>query len=293
MEIIKFNCRNQRLSRINSGIVASNSYGYLKIQVNFLTNDWSKVHTRFANFSYCGRNYPRLLDEDGMCFVPEEVLKIVPRCPFKFKVSVYGGGITSNTVTIEFEDSGLTPYEDDSTNTKYLNEIINQLTAELDDLHETKADNITYNEEDNTIQLTANGQLIGDSIQAHLCSCGIQKITVDENNNVIITMEDGSVINIGQSGGTSTGVSVSKFEIDENGDLLAVYSDGTIANIGHVVGSDGKSYIYVPEVTEDGMLIFTLKDNAEEEKLEFDINKNNDWSPIGGNEDSDYIWEPM
>lgn len=288
MFIIQMNVSNQRLTRYTAGVVSSNSAGYLKLKFVFRTNDWKNVSVKMANFSYRGRNYPVLIEDDNTCFVPKEVIKIP-----SFSVSVFGGGITSNIVKIPVENSGIEPCEDESISVKYYNEIINKLTATIDDLHETKADNIVYNEEDNTIQLTANGQLIGDSIQAHLCSCGIQKITVDENNNVIITMEDGSIINIGQSGGTSTGVSVSKFEIDENGDLLATYSDGTIANIGHVVGSDGKSYIYVPEVTEDGMLIFTLKDNAEEEKLEFDINKNNDWSPIGGNEDSDYIWEPM
>lgn len=289
MLILKLSVRNQRLSKFNSAVIASNSVGYLHCSFNFVTNDWDKVSVKMANFSYMGRNYPRLIDENNMCEVPKEVIK-----PNKtFGVSVFGGGITTNMVRYEVEDSGIVPYEESGISDKYYNEIINKLTATIDNLNESKADNIIYNEDENYIQLTANGQPIGDSIQAHLCSCGIQKITVDENNNVIITMEDGSVINIGQSGGTSTGVSVSKFEIDENGDLLAVYSDGTIANIGHVVGSDGKSYIYVPEVTEDGMLIFTLKDNAEEEKLEFDINKNNDWSPIGGNEDSDYIWEPM
>ena len=255
MEIIKLNCRNQRLSRVNSGVVASNSYGYLKIQVNFLTNDWSKVHTRFANFSYCGRNYPRLLDEDGMCFVPEEVLKIIPRCPFKFKVSVYGGGITSNTVTIEFEDSGLTPYEDDSTNTKYLNEIINQLTAELDDLHETKADNITYNEEDNTIQLTANGQLIGDSIQAHLCSCGIKSFDVDENDNITITLMDGRVI-----------------------------------ELGHVDGASGATFI--PHINEQKILTWT-NDKGLDNPQPVDLNPFDEWTSISGSSDSDYIWEPM
>jgi len=251
LEIIKFNCRNQRLSRYNSGVVASNSYGYLKIQVNFMTNDWSKVSVKMAQFSFRGRNYPCLLDDNNMCLVPEEVIK-----PGKFKVSVFGGGITTNTVSIEVEDSGITPYEDDSVSLKYYNEIINKLSATIDDLNETKADNIIHNAEDGTIQLSANGQPIGDQIQATLCSCGIKSFDVDENDNITITLDDGRVI-----------------------------------ELGHIDGAAGVTFI--PHIDDRGILTWS-NNGGLENPAPYDLNMRDDWSTVPEEGiDTDYVWEFM
>ena len=62
-------------------------------------------------------------------------------------------------------------------------------------LDETKADNIVFNAETNTIQLTANGNPIGDAI--NYSSCGIKSFDVDENDNITITLIDGRVIDLG------------------------------------------------------------------------------------------------
>ena len=160
MLVLKFNLRNQRLSRVNSATVASNSYGYLKTQFNFITDDWQNAEVKVANFSYRGRNYPVLIDENNQCTVPKEVI----RAP-EFGVSVFGGGITTNIIKIPVENSGIFPDDEDAMSTKYYNEIINQLTAQIDDLSETKADNITYNKDENYIQLTAEGNPIGDKVE--------------------------------------------------------------------------------------------------------------------------------
>lgn len=249
MEIITLNCRNQRLSRYNSGVVASNSYGYLKIKVNFMTNDWSKVSTKMASFSYRGRNYPCLLDEDNMCEVPEEVIK-----PGTFKISVWGGGITTNTVKIEVEDSGIVPYEDSAISDKYYNAIINKLTATIDELNETKADNIVYDEENNIIQLSANGQLIGDQIQATLNSCGIKDFEVDDNDNITITLIDGRVINLGT-----------------------------------IEGASGVTFI--PHIDEKGILTWTNNGGLDNPPA-FDLNCRDEWSEEGDDITSDdYVWE--
>lgn len=159
MLIIEFSVKNQRLSRYTAGVVASNSYGYLKFKFNFYTNDWAKVSIKMANFSYKGRNYPVLIDENNMCTVPQEVIKTGT-----FSVSVFGGGITTNTVNIPVESSNISYEDDESISMKYYNEIINKLTAQIDGYNETKADNIILNEDDNTIQLSANGVPIGDII---------------------------------------------------------------------------------------------------------------------------------
>lgn len=225
MLILKLNVRNQRLSKFNSSTIASNSVGYLYCQFNCLTRDWDDVSVKMANFSYKGRNYPVLVNENNICEVPKEVIK--PNGVFG--VSLFGGGITTNMVKYEVEDSGITPYDDESISVKYYNEIINKLTAHIDELNETKADNIVLNKETNTIQLSANGNPIGD----------------------------------------------------------------TVARDGEGVSSDCTG-IYVPNVTEDNMLIFTLQDTPSEEKLEFDIDKSNDWHPVEDEaEESNYLWTEL
>ena len=55
----------------------------------------------------------------------------------------------------------------------------------------------------------------------------------------------------------------------------------------------GPSKVYVPEVTPDNMLVFTLMDDATEERLEFDIDKSNNWNETDNTVGSNYIWEPM
>jgi hypothetical protein len=214
-----------------------------------MTDDWVKVSTKMVSFSYRGRNYPRLLDENNMCEVPKEVIK-----PGAFKISVFGGGITTNTVTIEVEDSGIVPYEEGAISDKYYNEIINQLTATIDELNETKADNLVYNEDSNTIQLSANGQPIGDTVQAALCSCGIKSFDVDENDNITITLFDGRII-----------------------------------NLGHIEGASGVTFI--PHVDEKGMLTWTNNGGLENPPA-FDLNCRDEWhEDMDDVTSDDYTWE--
>ncbi|MEE1301334.1 MAG: hypothetical protein UHD64_01015 [Bacteroidales bacterium] len=109
MLVIKMNVRNQRLSRYTSGVVAEGSYGYLKFEFNFKTDDWNGVTSKTAVFSYGGKNSPPIkLDANNQCYVPKEVIKAP-----SFKVSVYGGGITTNTVKIPVEVNGSFSDDDD------------------------------------------------------------------------------------------------------------------------------------------------------------------------------------
>ena len=55
----------------------------------------------------------------------------------------------------------------------------------------------------------------------------------------------------------------------------------------------GPSKVYVPEVTADNMLVFTLTDEITDERLEFDIDKSNNWDETDNTVGSNYIWEPM
>ena len=51
--------------------------------------------------------------------------------------------------------------------------------------------------------------------------------------------------------------------------------------------------VYVPEVTPDNMLVYTLEQGEMKERLEFDIDKSNDWNEIENTNGSSYVWEPM
>lgn len=243
------NCRNQRLSRYTGGIVAEGSYGYLKLQFNFQTDDWKDVSTKIANFYYKGNNYPRLIDENNLVTVPEEVIH-----HGSFSVDVFGGGITTNKVDIPVEHNNSSHGSGDTISAKYYNEIINKLTAQIDDLNETKADNIVLDAETNTVQLTANGTPIGDAID--YTSCGIKSFDVDENDNITITLIDGRVL-----------------------------------DLGHITGASGATF--TPHISEDKILTWT-NDGGLENPNPVDLNPFDEWTTLpeeGIN--TEYEWEFM
>lgn len=122
-------------------------------------------------------------------------------------------------------------------------------------MDDNKADNIIYNEEENYIQLTANGEPIGD------------KITLN-----------------------AVGTNVTSIEVNENGELIVNYSDGTSKNIGKVGGQCAG--IYIPSYSEDGILTFTLSEKAGEPSYSFDIDSTNDWNPVG-DEKTTYVWNKL
>lgn len=53
--------------------------------------------------------------------------------------------------------------------------------------------------------------------------------------------------------------------------------------------------VYVPDVTPDNMLVYTLEQDKKDDRLEFDIDKTNDWNETGSasSEQTSYIWESM
>jgi len=131
---------------------------------------------------------------------------------------------------------------------------LDELSAELDAV---KADDITYNKDDNSLQLMSNDKLIGQKVYLNSYGSGITKI-----------------------------------RIDDDGNLIVVYSSGEEEVIGKVSGDCGG--IYVPTITPDGILTFTLQDSPGEETISYDINPDNEWSddpakPAG----SDYVWDTL
>jgi len=123
-------------------------------------------------------------------------------------------------------------------------------------LSDTKADNITYNKTDNSLQLMANDNLIGQKVY----------------------------LNGGGSG-------IAQIRVDDIGNLVVVYSDGTEEIIGKLSGNCAG--IYIPSMKED-IMTFTLADKATENVISFDIDTNNEWNQIDGPEaKSNYIWKEI
>ena len=85
MLVIKCNVRNQRLNRYTSAVVVPNSYDDLKLQFNFITEDWQPTTKKAANFSYKAYSESVDIDENNLCSVPVKVVK-----PPYFYVSVDG-----------------------------------------------------------------------------------------------------------------------------------------------------------------------------------------------------------
>ena len=134
--------------------------------------------------------------------------------------------------------------------------MINQINEVHQYLDETKADNIIFDKDTNTLQLTARGNAIGN------------KITLN---------------------GTSDGIIA--IHIDSNGNLVAVYTDGRQEIVGKI-GSECAG-IYVPSMEED-VMTFTLSDKATEPVLSFDLDKSNNWSEIeDGTVVSNYVWKEL
>lgn len=129
---------------------------------------------------------------------------------------------------------------------------VGEMTQYIDD---NKADNISYNKEENYIQLTANGEPIGDKINLK-----------------------------------AVGTNVTSIEVNESGELIVNYSDGTSKNIGKVGGQCAG--VYVPSYSEDGILTFTLSEKAGESSYSFDIDSTNDWNPVGDGKTT-YIWNQL
>jgi hypothetical protein len=123
-------------------------------------------------------------------------------------------------------------------------------------LYETKADNIMRNEEENYVQLTANGNPIGDRITfVNNEGCSVVDVKIDENNNLIVTL-----------------------------------SDGRIIDAGHIDGGDGVTFI--PHISDDNILSWT-NDGGLENPKPVDLNPHDEWIELnqGPETPTEYKWE--
>lgn len=250
--LIKIRCTQEVLNFIRKPPLAAGDVQATRIEWTFC--DAWKGYIKTALFSRKkkgGKIIPMIL-ENNCCTVPREVLADRG----KFYISVIGDRdgirLTSNTLEYEVNPSLVVGeiMPSDPTPDVY---------AQIMNLLNKKADNITFNAEDSTIQLSANNMPIGDKIK------------------------------VSTSGGSGNSIGIVKLEVNENGELIATYSDGTIDNIGKVGVCPG---VYVPS-KEGDKLIFTLQDNATEDKIEIDIDPNNEWSGINDATETNYVWDTI
>lgn len=144
------------------------------------------------------------------------------------------------------------------------NEDLNQLdllAAKVEELENTKADNILFNPDNSTIQLMSNGVPIGDAV----------------------------FVSASNTGGTCVGIA--NVEII-SGDLVVTLTDGTIKNLGNVVGADGA--VYVPHVSANKVLTFTIENEIGVIPDPIDLNPFDEWSSMDGSTvETTYVWEKM
>ena len=141
-----------------------------------------------------------------------------------------------------------------SDTTETVSESLEQMNEEL----AKKADNIIFNEDDGTIQLTANGEPIGDRI--------------------FVNTYDGTVV-------TNAGITT-------DNELILTFSDGSMKNLGKISGVGG--IVYVPHISDNKILSFTIETEATEVPDPVDLNPNDEWSPIDDSTIvSDYVWEKI
>lgn len=135
---LRFDVKNQFINRVDKIQPSADSQYYLYAHFNFLTDDWKgKVIT--AVFTKDEKSYMMLVDIDGDCEVPHEVIK-----EGNFYVSVFAGIlITTNSSRVYVEPSG---YVEDAENSEPPTpNIYNQLIAMFDGLRDDvdyKLDNI-------------------------------------------------------------------------------------------------------------------------------------------------------
>ena len=124
--IIKFNVRNQNISRIDNFYVVAKSKSYLTAEFSFLTPDWKGV-TKTAIFHDKDTSYTQILTDDK-CEVPWEWLANAGTK----KVSVFGGAlITVNMADVTIYESG---YKEGKTPEPPTQTVYEQIIAMLNEI---------------------------------------------------------------------------------------------------------------------------------------------------------------
>lgn len=136
--------------------------------------------------------------------------------------------------------------------------MINAMNDMNQALYNTKADNIKRSDNGEYIQLTANGNPIGDKIYLNVGNCG---------------------------------ACVQYVKVNDDGKLVVTYSDGSTEELATVGGAAG---IYIPSISKDGILTMTLSKDVGEPSYSWDIDPSNNWNDIDSDgTESNYVWNEL
>lgn len=191
-------------------------------------------------------------NNDGLrvCNVPSDLLQL-PR-----NLVAYGcnNGSTVKSVKFAVLERPM-PNDYIADKNEDIEEKLAQIDIQINNLNENKADDIYYDEDSRSIQLTANGELIGNRVELpDNGSSGIADCRIDENDHLIVTLSDGSVI-----------------------------------DAGYVGAVDGVTFI--PHISEDKILTWT-NDGGLENPEPVDLNPFDEWSTVPDEGvESDYEWD--
>lgn len=193
-------------------------------------------------------------DQNGLrvCNVPSDLLKL-PR-----NLVAYGcnNGATVKSVKFAVLKRPM-PNDYIADKNEDIEEKLAQIDIQINNLNENKADDIYYDEDSRSIQLTANGELIGNRVELpDNGSSGIVDCKIDENDHLVVTL-----------------------------------SDGRIIDAGYIGSADGVTFI--PHISENNILTWT-NDGGLDNPAPVDLNPFDEWSEIDGDAaESDYVWETL
>lgn len=193
-------------------------------------------------------------DQNGLrvCNVPSDLLKL-PR-----NLVAYGcnNGATVKSVKFAVLKRPM-PNDYIEDQNEEIEEKLAQIDIQISHLNENKADDICYDKDNNTVQLTANGELIGNPVKL-------------------------------PEGGSS---GIDNCKIDEKGHLIVTLSDGRTIDAGYVGAADGVTF--TPHISEDKILSWT-NDGGLENPAPVDLNPFDEWTtlPEDGVE-TEYEWSFM
>ena len=199
------------------------------------------------------------IDSDGTrwCRVPDILLQL-PKNLIAYACAEDENGARSTIKSVKFAvlkqpipANYVCEQEDD------IEEKLAQMDSKIDNINATKADDIYYNEESQSIQLVADGELIGNPVD-------LQGVV---------------------------GCSIVECKIDENGHLIVVLLDGRVIDAGYVGADDG--VVFTPHISEDFILSWTNNGGFENPEP-VDLYPFDEWSTLPEEGvDSEYEWEMM
>lgn len=211
----------------------------------------TEVH--FSNRNMTHSIKKDVYEQDGMrlCNVPGELLQL----PRNLVAYAMIDGATVKSVKFAVVKRPM-PSDYIADQNEEIEDKLTQIDIKLEALHESKADNLYYDEDGNYVQLVANGELIGDRVELPDGGmCGIEDFTINEDGHLVVTLSDGRVIDAGY--------------------------------VGHVDG-----VTFVPHVSDDLILSWTNNGGLENPEP-VDLNPHDEWIELdeGPEVPTQYKWE--